>query len=84
MDRAEMRADLKDHPLVREFILTRKGYAYNYGEHQIFTYYYDDHDYLAATMTIMQHIGAIYEITRNSTPRFNLTEEFVAYLIEER
>jgi len=32
-------------------------------------------------MTIMLHPGAIYDVAFNDVPRYNLTEEFVSYLV---
>ena len=77
----EMRTDLAGHPLVREFILMPKGAIYNHGETMIFTYYYEEHEYLSSMMTIMEHTGAIYNAAFNDVPRYHFTEEFVSYLI---
>ncbi len=78
---AEMREDLTKAPLVRQFILLSKKVSYNPGPTPFFTYYHEDHDYLLSLMTIMQHAGAIYDNAFNKVPRYNLTEEFVSYLI---
>ena len=80
---AEMRNDLADHPLVREFILMEKGAIYNGDGRVIFTYFYEEHEYLSSMMTIMQHAGAIYDVAFNSVPRYHFTEEFVSFLIGE-
>lgn len=80
---AEMREDLKQQPLVREFILLSRGVSYNPGKTPFFAYYYDDHEYLPSFMKIMEHAGAIYDVTFNSVPRYNFTEGFVSYLIGE-
>lgn len=78
---AEMRNDLTDSHLVRQFILLKKGVSYNGGATPLFEYYYEDHEYLPSVMTIMQHVGAIYDAAFNRVPRYNFTEEFVSYLI---
>lgn len=78
---AEMREDLTKQPLIREFILLSKKVMYNPGQTPFFVYYYEDHEYLASLMTIMQHAGAIYDVAFNDVPRYNFTEEFVSYLI---
>lgn len=78
---AEMRDDLTKEPLVRQFILLRKGLMYNGGEMPIFVYHYDDHEYLAGVMTIMEHAGAIYDVDFNDVPRFQFTEDYVRFLI---
>ncbi|WP_426420959.1 hypothetical protein [Bradyrhizobium genosp. A] len=80
---AEMRADLRGPPLVRQIIVLRKGVSYNPGPTPFFVYYYQDHQDLLAVITIMVHFGAIYEIAFNEVPRYNFTEEFVSYLIGE-
>lgn len=79
----EMRQDLTKQPLVREFILLSKKVMYNAGPTPFFAYYYEDHQYLASLMTIMEHAGAIYDVAFNKVPRYNFTEEFVSYLIGE-
>jgi hypothetical protein len=66
---AEMREDLRKHPLVREFAVVRKALSYNPGPTPCFVYYPDDHDYLLSLMTIMRHAGAIYDITSTEVPR---------------
>jgi len=81
---AEMRDDLTNHPLVREFILMEKGAIYNGSGTMIFTYHYEDHEYLSSLMTIMEHAGAIYDVTFNNVRRYNFTEEFVSFLIGEK
>jgi hypothetical protein len=78
---AEMREDLAKQPLVREFILLSKGVMYNSGRTPFFVYYYQDHEYLPALMTILQHAGAFYDVAFNDVPRYNFTEEFVSHLI---
>lgn len=78
---AEMREDLSKCPLIREIIILSRGVAYNYGPTGCFTYYYGDHPNVMAIMTIMIHFRAIYAVKFNEIPRYNLTEEFVSYLI---
>lgn len=80
---AEMRVDLISRPLVRQFILMPKGATYMPGETPVFTYIYEDHEYLSSIMTIMEHAKAIYEVTFNNVKRYNFTEEFVSYLMGE-
>lgn len=80
---AEMRSDLKKQPLVRQFIVRSKKVTYNAGSTPFFTYFYEDHEYLDSQMTILEHADAIYDIAFNKVPRFNFTEEFVSYLLDE-
>lgn len=79
----EMRADLSENQLVREIIVLNKGAMYIPGPTPFFAYYYEEHENLASLMTILQHYGAIYDITFNNVPRYNLNEEFVSYLLGE-
>lgn len=78
-----MREDQRGHPLVRQFILLPKGAVYSPGDTPVFTYTYEEHEYLSSIMTIMEHADAIYEASFNSVKRYNFTEEFVSYLIGE-
>ena len=80
---AEMRDDLSKQQLIREFILLPKGVGYNSGQTPHFTYYYEDHEYLSSLMTIMLHVGAIYDVAFNKVPRYNFAENFVSYLTGE-
>jgi hypothetical protein len=82
---AEMKDDLRKKPLVRQIIILRsRRVSYNYGPTPCFTYFLEDHGgELNSLMTIMVHAGAIYDVTFNDVPRYNLTEEFVTYLIGE-
>jgi hypothetical protein len=78
---AEMREDLRSKPLVRQFVLLpNRRVSYNAGSPQ-FMYFQDEHEYWSSIMTIMQHAGAIYDSRFNQVPRYNLTEEFVRFLI---
>lgn len=79
---AEMREDFSGNPLTRQLIvLSNRGIAYNHGSTPCFTYFLEEHHDLMSVLTIMQHVGAIYDVAFNSVPRFNFTEEFVAYLV---
>ena len=78
---AEMRSDLREKPLVRQFILMSKSMSYNSGSTPYFVYYYDDHEFLPSIITIMEHAAAVYDIAFNRVPRYNFTESFVSFLI---
>lgn len=77
----EMRSDLKKYPLIREFIILSKRFTYSGSARMIFRYYTEDHEYIDSIMTIMEHAGAIYDVSFNKVPRYNFTEEFVHYLV---
>lgn len=78
---AEIRQDLLESPLVRQIILLSKRFMYTPGTTPFFVYYYETHDKLDSMLTIMQHYGAAYDISFNDVPRYNLTEEFVSFLV---
>jgi len=80
---AEMRADILGKPLVREFVLLSKRHSYGGGTKPSFYYCYEDHEFLASVITIMEHANAIYDISFNSVPRYNFTEDFVSFLLGE-
>jgi hypothetical protein len=80
---AEMREDLSKRRLVRQFIVLSRKVSYGGSETPYFVYYHEDHEELLAVMTIMVHVGAIYDIAFNRVPRYNFNEDFVSYLIGE-
>jgi hypothetical protein len=81
---AQMRKDLAQRPLVRQIIvLPSRRVSYGGGPTPFFAYFNEEHEDLLAVMTIMVHVGAIYDVAFNQVPRYNLTEEFVSYLTGE-
>lgn len=78
---AEIRQDLSEDPLVRQIILLSKRFMYTPGRTPYFVYYYEAHEKLDSMLTVMQHYGAVYDISFNDVPRYNLTEEFVSFLV---
>lgn len=77
----EMRRDLSDASLCREFIVMRKGMVFWYPPYrQIFTYFLDDHDALDGKLRILENLGFIRDIRSNSVPRFAFDEKLVDYL----
>jgi len=80
---AEMRTDLVNNKLVRQFVLLQRGWSYIPGDTPYFQYFFDDHPQIKSMMTIMEHAGAVYSIKYNAVDRYNFTEEFVSYLIGE-
>lgn len=79
---AEMRADLQTSPLTRQIIvLPNRRVMYTGGSTPYFAYFLDDHPEIMSILTILEHNGAVYEITFNNVPRFTLTESFVSYLV---
>lgn len=82
---AEMRNDLLESPFAREFILMPKGAVYN-GDpnNSILEYYFEDHTWLRSKLRILENHALIYEITYNNTPRFVISEELAAYLMNSQ
>lgn len=81
---AEMRTDFQGSPLVRQIIvLPNRRVMYTHGNTPCFTYFLEDHPHLMSVLQIMENIGAIWEVTFNSVPRYNVSEEFVSYLVGE-
>lgn len=78
---AEMRKDLQNQPLVRQFVILSRKWTYNGGSTPYFAYFFEDHDGILALTTILEHYGAIYDVTFNKVTRYNFNEDFVDYLL---
>jgi len=76
---AEMRKDLSEHPLSREFVVYRKGLSYWSKGYEL-VYHPDEHTDLDNKLHILMNHSLIREITYNNTPRFLMSEELVSYL----
>lgn len=78
---AEMKKDLRQDPVAREFILMHKG-ADDRGDENnfILQYFFEDHDWLRSKLRILENHALIYEITYNNTLRFVISEELATYL----
>jgi len=78
---AEMKKDLREYPVAREFIITPTGAVDNEDENNlILQYFFEDHDWLRSKLRILENHGLIYEITYNNTLRFVISEELATYL----
>ena len=80
---SEMRSDLKDAPLRREFIIMSKNAMYNSGGKSILAYFYEDHDDLSDKAVILANSGAVIDITYNNVDRYLMTEALVKYLSKD-
>jgi hypothetical protein len=76
---SQMRADLKDCPLRREFVLLQQTWRYLAVGNE-FVYYYDDHSELDGQIRILQNHGLVRDITRTRVKRYALEEALVDYL----
>ena len=78
---AEMRADLKAHPLCREFILLSKKWCYGHDPNKrVFSYFFEDHDDLTEKVGVLENVGFVDDIAFNDTQRYNMSEHFVDLL----
>ncbi|WP_050420302.1 hypothetical protein [Bradyrhizobium tropiciagri] len=76
-----MRANLLEHPLVREFVvLPNNRVMYRAGSPQ-FAYFVESHPLLQSIIIIMINVGAVRTISEGRAPRYSFTEEFVNFLI---
>jgi hypothetical protein len=77
----EMKKDIHENPLAREFVLFKKNWTYNNPHGTILFYFYDDHTELDNKIRLLERNGLVEEITYNNTDRFLFNEEFVEILI---
>ena len=77
---AEMSADLKSEPLVRELFLVGKGWVMNFQDH-CFEYFFEEHDKLSNKFQILENCGFVQDVTSGNAKRYRLTENFVDYLL---
>jgi hypothetical protein len=76
----EFKEDLETNPLMREFILQGRGWAYNSGGRKLLVYFFEDHEDLEAKVRLLQNNNLVNDIAFNSVKRFVFTEEFVELL----
>jgi hypothetical protein len=77
---AEMKTDLKQHPLSREFVLLGKRSSSYWPGGEELMYYAAEHLNLESKIRILQNYGLVEQITFNEVKRFVFTEAFVDYL----
>ncbi len=66
---AEMRTDILQSPLCREFVVLRKSWVFWYPEGTIFTYYYEDHAELDNKLQLLQNLRLIRDVRGTSVVR---------------
>lgn len=76
---ADMRKDLSENPLVREFVVLKKRWVYNASGPYV---HYDLDVYLnlQEKLRILQNHGLIQDITYNNVKRYVMSEQFADYL----
>ncbi len=77
----EMKKDLLEKPLKREFVLLGKKWAYWASGNELF-YFFEDHPDLKSKIRILENLELVYEITFNNVDRYNISEEFADYLTQ--
>jgi hypothetical protein len=75
----EMREDLRNHPSSREFVVLKRGWAYN-SQGFYLAYYLDEHEDLEGKLQVLANLGLVREVTYNNVRRFLFAEQFVDYL----
>lgn len=75
----EMRKDLIEYPLSREFIVMKRGWSYS-GSDPGLVYYFEDHPELKNKLRILLNYDLIQDITFTNVSRYAISEEFVKYL----
>jgi hypothetical protein len=75
---SEMKTDLLNNPLSREFILLKHGWVYSGDE--VLVYYFEDHNDLHSKIQILKNLGLVYEIIYNNVERFTISEELADFL----
>ena len=78
---AEMRKDIQQFPLCREFVILKKMWVFCYPDRRIFTYFFEDHDELDSKVQILENVGLIRDARGDSNvARFVMEERFADYL----
>lgn len=76
---AEMRNDLVQYPLSREFVLLKRSWTY-WARGEELMYYFDDHPQLKNQVMILENCGLVTDVTRTSVDRYRMSEDFVECL----
>ena len=79
---AEMRKDLAENPLGREFVILKKTWRY-WAKGNELVYYYEEHPDLDNKLRILQNLGLIEDIAFNDVARYVVSEEFAEYLTDQ-
>lgn len=77
---AAMRQDLQEHPIMREFVILKKGGAYNTQDELYLAYFYEDHPDLDSKLHVLENLGFVADVTRTNVSRFRFSETFVELL----
>jgi len=79
----ELRADLSQHSLVREFVtLPSHSNRFNHGDTMRFEYYNNAHDDLPSKIAMLENIGYIRDVGTGNHPIWRMSEEFVQLITQ--
>jgi hypothetical protein len=78
---AEMSTDLKQNPVMREFVLWNKGLYRSGNNDPCFFYYFEDHDNLISQVHVLENYGFVTVVTTIREKRYRITERFAEYLL---
>ena len=74
---AEMKADLEEHPLCREFVLLSKKWCYNSDPNEVvLSYYFEEHENLIEKVGLLENLGFVEDIAINYVRRYVMSERF--------
>jgi hypothetical protein len=79
----EMRNDLTEHRLSREFVILKKGWSYWASGNEL-VYYFEDHPDLKDKLLVLQNYRLIRDITYNNVNRYIISEDLAQYLLAEK
>jgi hypothetical protein len=77
---AEMSADLKAHPIAREFFIVSKKWVMSL-QSFFLIYYFEDHENLESKVQILENYGFVIDVTTGNAKKYRLMEEFVEFLL---
>ena len=77
---AQMRVDLREHPLVRTLVPLEKGWAY-WGDSKELVYYYEDESDLGEKLQVLCNSDLIRDVSHGHTKRYLMSEKLVQYLV---
>lgn len=75
----EMRKDITENPLSREFVVLKKGWGYWASGHELI-YYFEDHPQLENKLSILLNHGLIRDVTNTNVSRYAISEKFAEHL----
>jgi len=79
----ELRSDLLDNPKQREFLIApNRNVMINTGGRKVLVFYRSEHPDLLENVRILENHGYVRDLTSGNLPRYRMSEEFVARVLE--